>query len=304
MVPQLSTGISEKLNHLLEEAIAYDAADMGIIQLFDREDETLCVIAQKGLNNDFIVRLNRVKPFDPTPCGRAIGMGKQVIIYDVEEDIALERALSGVAKAIGFRSVKSVPLLTGEEKVGVLSTYFRKPQNRLQKNQEIPNEHLDKVSRLLKCVAAYFKESELISLLACRDKRGMEVLYDKFAHILYSKILYVIPEESEAQEVLKHTFSAIHENFSTFDQKADKLYPWMVNIALKHAAERNSAFQRSDFRDNSATEENKMIDLLCFGNYSKQDLAEELSIPHDTINTQLREEINKLRKNRRSDTLL
>jgi GAF domain-containing protein len=124
----IPVSISEQLDELLQKAIEYDSAKMGNIQFFDKESNTLTIITQKGFKSDFLKYFETVKPFDSSACGRAIGIGSPVLINDVMEDLGFipHRA---IAKSAGFRAVKSLPLLKGEDFLGVMSTHYELPRS-------------------------------------------------------------------------------------------------------------------------------------------------------------------------------
>lgn len=115
------------LQNLLEEAITVDKADMGNIQVYNKADETLRIVVQKGFGMEFLEHFKVVKAFDSSACGRAAGIGNVVAVSDVMHDTAFTPHRS-IAKLAGFRSVKSVPLLSGGKMLGVLSTHFKDVQ--------------------------------------------------------------------------------------------------------------------------------------------------------------------------------
>lgn len=124
----LSKTVDEKLNDILQRAIVLDKASFGNIQLYDSKTGTLHIIAQQGFNRDFLDHFKVVNAFDSSACGRASGIGSPVIIIDVMLDIAFIPHRH-IARSAGFRSVKSVPIISTPKKLlGVISTHFTNPK--------------------------------------------------------------------------------------------------------------------------------------------------------------------------------
>jgi GAF domain-containing protein len=112
-----------RLRRLLAKAVILDRAAKGNIQLLDPEEGTLRIVAHSGFEPGFLRHFEVVRPFDSSACGRAFGQGGCVIIPDVTLDAGFAPHRE-IARAAGFRSVKSMPVV-GEDGVarGVLSTH-------------------------------------------------------------------------------------------------------------------------------------------------------------------------------------
>jgi len=125
IVPEI---IQDRLTTCLEEMIARENAQKGNIQLLDPAKNVLVIVAHKGFDQDFLNHFKEVKAFDSSVCGRAMGMGAPLIVGDVtlDENFAPHRA---VAAASGFRSVKSVPLVTPDRVLrGMISFHCSEPR--------------------------------------------------------------------------------------------------------------------------------------------------------------------------------
>ena len=111
------------LARLLDDAVRMDRVAKGNIQVFDPRSKSLKIVSQLGFNEDFLRHFESVLPFDPSACGRAFGSGGCVVIADVEHDEGF-KPHRAIARASGFRSVKSIPLKGGDGRLlGVLSTH-------------------------------------------------------------------------------------------------------------------------------------------------------------------------------------
>lgn len=110
---------------MLDDAIALLGAEYGNVQLLIGQD--LVIAAQRGLSPDFLKSFRRVTKDDGSACGRALLLGKPVVIPDVEKD--LEFAIyRNIAKRTHFRAVQSTPLIKQDgQRLGILSTHFANP---------------------------------------------------------------------------------------------------------------------------------------------------------------------------------
>lgn len=125
----LETGLHEMLSATMELL----HADMGNIQMLERDRRVLRIAVQQGFKKDFLDFFCEVTVADESACGRAFRDGKQTLIEDVELEPTFA-PFRDVAKAAGFRAVQSTPLVAGDGCVlGVISTHFRAPRELTQK---------------------------------------------------------------------------------------------------------------------------------------------------------------------------
>jgi PAS domain S-box-containing protein len=116
------------LLEIVDAAIAVTAADMGNIQLVDRSNNALRIVAARGFEKPFLDFFNAVHPGEAS-CGTAMMKGERTIIEDVTTSPVFEGtpALNALCAA-GVRAVESTPLITRAGKIiGVLSTHYRAP---------------------------------------------------------------------------------------------------------------------------------------------------------------------------------
>jgi hypothetical protein len=131
---------------VLEAAIRLHAASFGNVQLLDPRTGDLRIYAQRGFKEPFLSAFERVSVNDPSCCGRAMRMGRQIVIEDVERDpdFAPFRA---VAAQAGFHAVQSTPLVSIAGRfIGVLSTHYARPHR--------PSALIMLVTKVYACVAA------------------------------------------------------------------------------------------------------------------------------------------------------
>lgn len=112
------------LREVLSAAISMLGAAMGTIQLYRPQTETLEIVTQQGLREEFLKRFRTVKCDDSTASGGAARHGKRTIVQDgyLDPRFAADRALLA---STGVRAWQSTPLFGRNGRLlGVLSTHF------------------------------------------------------------------------------------------------------------------------------------------------------------------------------------
>jgi PAS domain S-box-containing protein len=118
---------------ILDGSMEIVGAAMGDVQIYDVPNQTMKVVAHRGMHQDHIECLQRLALDRDSPCARARKTGNRVIVEDVEGDSesAQHRA---VAAALGYRAMQCTPLVSRDgELLGVVSTQFPNPHR--------PSEH-------------------------------------------------------------------------------------------------------------------------------------------------------------------
>jgi len=120
-----SSALTEGLNEMLAAVMELLSANMGNIQLLDRERQILAIVAHKGFQPESLHFFGEIPAEDDSAYRRILRDGEPLII----QDIALDRdneLLRPLARAAGFRAVVSMPLMGADgTRLGVVSTYFR-----------------------------------------------------------------------------------------------------------------------------------------------------------------------------------
>jgi len=122
----LANDLQMVLEQTLTAIMEMQSADFGTVQLFDRKEGGLVIVAQRNFLPPFLERFSLV-PDDDCASGRPAKSRSPVIVEDVEldESFAPHRQF---ARAAGFRAKQSTPLISHRGVLlGVVSTHFRKP---------------------------------------------------------------------------------------------------------------------------------------------------------------------------------
>ncbi|HPD53784.1 MAG: RNA polymerase sigma factor [Bacteroidota bacterium] len=166
-------------------------------------------------------------------------------------------------------------------------------------------------------------EQELIELLASRDVKGLEYLYDRYSAALYGVIHRIVGVQERSEEILQETFLRIWERVRHYDPAKGRLFTWMLNIARNLAidAVRSREFRehrqddplekaehshtRNGFNpetiglrnlvDTLDADYREIIDLLYYRGLTQAEAALKLNIPLGTVKTRSRAALLKLR---------
>ena len=114
---------ADLLREILGTAIEITGADMGHIQLLERD--TLRIAVQQGLPEPFVTVLNAVRG-NELACGTALERAERVIVEDVTESPIFDGTPAlDVLLAAGIRRVQSTPLISRSGRtLGMLSTHY------------------------------------------------------------------------------------------------------------------------------------------------------------------------------------
>ena len=176
-------------------------------------------------------------------------------------------------------------------------------------------------------------DATLLELIRDRDEAAMAKLYDRHARLLYSLILRIVDDATDAEEVMQDTFLRIWNQAATFDPSRGAAVAWMVTIARRlaidrtrsrgHAARRREVSLAASANNPGATvqgdQEERMtreadahavnqalrtldasqrdvIELAYFEGLSHGRIAERLQLPLGTVKTRIRSAMKTLRE--------
>jgi GAF domain-containing protein len=122
---QSQRSFAAAIETLLKDVVALHGAEFGDVQLV--AGAALVIVAQHALTWPFLRAFRRVSKSDGSACGRALRLGRTVVIADVARDPEFA-AYRHHAEAAGYRAVQSTPIAARNGKVlGVVSTMFANP---------------------------------------------------------------------------------------------------------------------------------------------------------------------------------
>lgn len=80
-------------------------------------------------------------------------------------------------------------------------------------------------------------DSELMQKVANYESRALEVLYNRYAPIMFSLVRKIVGDEKNAEEILIDIFVMIWRKIHLFDQKSSNAYTWLITLARNKAVD-------------------------------------------------------------------
>jgi RNA polymerase sigma-70 factor (ECF subfamily) len=177
-------------------------------------------------------------------------------------------------------------------------------------------------------------DAHILGFILKQEKRGMSMLYDKYAAAIYGMVCKSISHQETAQEVVQDVFMKAWNNAGKYDEVKGRLFTWLAQITRNTVIDklRSPAFSRTcqlfpletvgsseavrvEFQGSSNFElwelvsslhpdYRVLIDYAYFRGYSQSEIAETLEMPIGTVKTRVRYAILELRKLLRKDILV
>ena len=176
-------------------------------------------------------------------------------------------------------------------------------------------------------------DETLLSQIAGRDSRALDVLYGRYARVVYGVALRLLGSAEQAEDVVQETFWRVWRRSGTFQAGRGPVAAWIFGIAhnlsideLRRQRARPSPIYDTDDRpvlrdmidarmdvaggalDNDrrrliesalqqiASEQRQAIELAYFGGLSQSEIAERLQSPIGTVKTRIRLGLRRLRE--------
>jgi RNA polymerase sigma-70 factor, ECF subfamily len=169
-------------------------------------------------------------------------------------------------------------------------------------------------------------DTALLARIAARDPGAIATLYDRHARMLYSLIVRILRDRSEAEDVLQDVFVRAWTRVETYNRDLGSPLAWLIRIARNRAIDRLRA---RDVRERSAEDVPKppeaaspeatavlserqravkraldvltpdqraLIECAYFRGLSQTELAAEFGLPLGTVKTRIRTGMQALRR--------
>ncbi len=165
--------------------------------------------------------------------------------------------------------------------------------------------------------------SDLAEALQRRERRALEIVYDRYSAALFGVIVRIVDVQEMAEDVLQEVFVKIWVNSAAYDPTKGSFFTWILNIARNAALDKVKSREYKDLRrirsidsvvdeadgrlsqpDTSdhiglrellnelKPEQRELVELVYFQGYTQSEAARELNIPLGTVKTRLRAAIN------------
>ena len=150
------------LDEVLTATMDVQHADFGDVQLCTAESHALKIVAQRGLNAEFLEYFANVDHAS-TACGRAMQSGSRIVIEDVQTDIQFAPHRH-IALGAGFRAAQSTPLFNrGGEILGMISTYFKQPHRSSERELRLTDLYARQAAEMIERKRADDERAKLVA---------------------------------------------------------------------------------------------------------------------------------------------
>jgi len=180
----------------------------------------------------------------------------------------------------------------------------------------------------LRAEPSQIADDDLLRAISQGDESALAALYDRYRLILFSLILRILHDRSEAEDVLQEAFLQVWRRASDFDRERGRAFTWLVTIARSRALDRlrmlssRSRFVEADEQTVSdevidtaqvlakseqgeivrqalrelPDEQRRALLLAYFEGLTQAEIAERLGDPLGTVKTRMRSGLIKLRE--------
>lgn len=78
-------------------------------------------------------------------------------------------------------------------------------------------------------------DAEIMLKVAGYDSKALELLYDRYAPILYSLIKKIVTDKESAEEILSDVFVIVWRQIDQFDYMTNNIYTWLITLSRNKA---------------------------------------------------------------------
>ena len=174
-------------------------------------------------------------------------------------------------------------------------------------------------------------DEELVTLVRGQDERAFELLYQRYADLVYSVALRILADPGLAQDVAQEVFLRLWRTPASYDESRGRFANWLVSVARNRAvddvrvrgrrrqrelapaavpedppdgrADDPSVIAQAEIERSSVRralralpdEQRTALELAYFGGLTQQEISQLLQQPLGTIKTRTRLAMKKLR---------
>ncbi len=169
-------------------------------------------------------------------------------------------------------------------------------------------------------------DADLIAALRQGDQSALSALYDRFSGLMFAIALRMLPERSQAEDLLHDVFMEAWGSVQNYDPSRGTVRAWLVTRTRSRALDRIRKNQRSRVRfgeyfetpepseDGSALAmspdrervrnalqslgeaQREVLELGYFGGCSSSEIAQQLQIPIGTVKSRVARGLKQLRE--------
>jgi len=90
-------------------------------------------------------------------------------------------------------------------------------------------------------------DEELMARIQGKDPKGLDLLYSRYARLVFAIALRILGDKSEAEEVVQEVFFALYQKALLFDPSKGSAKSWIVQIAFSRGRDRRAHLLRRGF---------------------------------------------------------
>jgi len=90
-------------------------------------------------------------------------------------------------------------------------------------------------------------DEELMAWVQAKDSEGLDLLYTRYARLVFGIAFRILNDKSEAEEVVQETFFSLYQKALLYDPSKGSAKGWVVQIAFSRARDRRAHLLRRGF---------------------------------------------------------
>jgi RNA polymerase sigma-70 factor (ECF subfamily) len=90
-------------------------------------------------------------------------------------------------------------------------------------------------------------DEEVMARLQSNDAAALEILFDRYARVVFSVARGVVRDTGEAEDLVQEAFLYVYRKAALFDRSKGSLKNWILQIALHRALDRKAHLARRGF---------------------------------------------------------
>jgi RNA polymerase sigma-70 factor, ECF subfamily len=90
-------------------------------------------------------------------------------------------------------------------------------------------------------------DEELMAGMQVKDSKALDLLYNRYARLVFGIALRIVNDKSEAEEVVQEAFFSLYQKAVQFDPAKGSAKSWVVQVAFSRARDRKAHLSRRGF---------------------------------------------------------